>query len=226
VGRGDIQKSSFAFSVRGDGERWDVGANPPVRELLNLNLYDVAPVDAPYYPDTSVALRSVGNLKDPLRNATSGDSLLRLQTALEIGEAKRKAGLPLWRYVTGSDIRNAATLAAELRVLAVRNGRHLDPKPIGYIEGVRAQIADLNRAAAAKGADAERSASGMFKLLRTALAAIDGHRPNKYALAKMLCSDAAQKAPTARDKQECLRLSFTSGSSLVVGIEQLLGEFR
>ncbi len=60
IRRGDINKSSFAFSLRGQtGARWNFEANPPRRELLSVNLHDVAPVDGPAYNDTSVAVRSM-----------------------------------------------------------------------------------------------------------------------------------------------------------------------
>jgi HK97 family phage prohead protease len=61
VKRGDISKSSFAFSLRRDDgiepQAWNFEAEPVLRELLNLNLHDVAPVDDPAYPATSAQLR-------------------------------------------------------------------------------------------------------------------------------------------------------------------------
>ncbi len=69
-----ITKSSFAFTLRGDGgDRWNFEANPPRRELLNLNLHDVAPVDGPAYNDTSVAVRSMEAAKRDV-NVTITDS--------------------------------------------------------------------------------------------------------------------------------------------------------
>ena len=56
--RGDIRYSSFAFSVRDGGERWNWESDPPVRELLDVNLYDVAPVDGPAYRATSAEVRA------------------------------------------------------------------------------------------------------------------------------------------------------------------------
>jgi len=61
VERGDISKSSFAFTLRDDGEtepqRWHFDQDPAMRELFNLNLHDVAPVDGPAYEATSVMVR-------------------------------------------------------------------------------------------------------------------------------------------------------------------------
>lgn len=56
---GYITKSSFAFSVPNrDGERWLLEKSPAVRELLDIDLYDVAPVDGPAYEASSVSARS------------------------------------------------------------------------------------------------------------------------------------------------------------------------
>jgi len=60
IRRGDIDKSSFAFSLRGDkGDSWDFSVEPPVRTLLNVNLFDIAPVDGPAYESTSVNVRAL-----------------------------------------------------------------------------------------------------------------------------------------------------------------------
>lgn len=61
VSKGYIDKSSFAFSLRDDGEqepqRWHFDQDPALRELFNVNLHDVAPVDGPAYQQTSVSVR-------------------------------------------------------------------------------------------------------------------------------------------------------------------------
>jgi ATP-dependent Clp protease protease subunit len=58
---GYINKSSFAFTVpdRANGMRWDYTTNPPTRELLDVDLVDVAPVDGPAYEATSVEARAL-----------------------------------------------------------------------------------------------------------------------------------------------------------------------
>lgn len=60
VGGGYISKSSFAFSIpnRDIGVKWDFNTTPPTRELLDVDLIDVAPVDGPAYEATSVEARS------------------------------------------------------------------------------------------------------------------------------------------------------------------------
>jgi HK97 family phage prohead protease len=72
--RGDVNKSSFAFRVRGadggddwglsedgEGDEWGLSdQNYPQRTLLSVDLIDVAPVSIPpAYPDTSSGLRSL-----------------------------------------------------------------------------------------------------------------------------------------------------------------------
>lgn len=64
VRRGDIDSSSFAFSTEKDswGKRDD---NVYVRTILQIGkIYDVSPVYTPAYNDTSVSLRSLGELKE------------------------------------------------------------------------------------------------------------------------------------------------------------------
>ncbi len=56
--RGDVDQSSFAFTVKED--RWDKMDGVWVRTLLKgQNLYDVSPVTYPAYADTSVGTRSL-----------------------------------------------------------------------------------------------------------------------------------------------------------------------
>lgn len=62
--RGDVNQSSFGFTVRED--KWDKREDGTViRTLLKAGrLYDVSPVTYPAYPDTSVAARSMEKMKD------------------------------------------------------------------------------------------------------------------------------------------------------------------
>lgn len=64
VERGDINQMSFGFLTRSD--RWDglSGTETPIRTLLEVDLLDVSIVAYPAYPDTSIALRSLGRLRD------------------------------------------------------------------------------------------------------------------------------------------------------------------
>jgi HK97 family phage prohead protease len=63
IKRGDVTGMSFAFDVRmHEDENWDdseVGSGKlPLRELLNVDLFDVSPVVFPAYQGTSVHARS------------------------------------------------------------------------------------------------------------------------------------------------------------------------
>lgn len=60
VSGGYISKSSFAFSIpsKDKGVKWNFADSPPTRELLDVDLIDVAPVDGPAYEATSVEARS------------------------------------------------------------------------------------------------------------------------------------------------------------------------
>ena len=59
IERGDISQMSFGFIVR--SETWLSGAGPnglDIREVVDVDLFDVSPVTYPAYPDTDVAVRS------------------------------------------------------------------------------------------------------------------------------------------------------------------------
>lgn len=56
IRRGDVDQMSFAFRALQD--RWLTDDSGAVRELLEVDLYDVSPVTFPAYPTTAVAVRS------------------------------------------------------------------------------------------------------------------------------------------------------------------------
>jgi HK97 family phage prohead protease len=58
IERGDVNQSSFAFSVVGpEGESWGYNADGfPQRTLNEVRLYDVSPVSNPAYEDTTTGL--------------------------------------------------------------------------------------------------------------------------------------------------------------------------
>lgn len=61
VQRGDITRSSFAFTVFEDD--WSTNESGfPIRTLISGRLYDVAPVNTPAYDDTSVGVRALDSL--------------------------------------------------------------------------------------------------------------------------------------------------------------------
>lgn len=58
VGRGDVKGASFGFRTISD--EWQVRDGKPHRTLVEASLRDVSPVTFPAYPDTSIAMRSLG----------------------------------------------------------------------------------------------------------------------------------------------------------------------
>jgi uncharacterized protein len=64
IKRGDVDQSSFAFSLTREGQTWTETAEGEktiaLRTISKVSaLYDVSPVTYPAYPDASVALRSL-----------------------------------------------------------------------------------------------------------------------------------------------------------------------
>jgi HK97 family phage prohead protease len=57
LGRGDVDKMSFAFTVAPGGDTRSEG----LRTLTDLDLYEISVVNLPAYDDTSVGLRSEQN---------------------------------------------------------------------------------------------------------------------------------------------------------------------
>ncbi len=88
--RGDIDQSSFSFTVASDGYTWAEtggGEEPTVytRTITKISrLYDVSPVTYPAYPDATVALRSLEEFRqEPEPPAPTEDhSIAHRQRAL------------------------------------------------------------------------------------------------------------------------------------------------
>lgn len=57
-------RMSFGFSVPKGGDDWDDDEEPPVRTLTDVTLHEVSLVALPAYPDTSVAVRKLEQLRD------------------------------------------------------------------------------------------------------------------------------------------------------------------
>jgi len=68
--RGDVDQSSFSFTVSRDGEKWEQetaegGVETIKRTITKVSrLYDVSPVTYPAYPDATVALRSLEQFQE------------------------------------------------------------------------------------------------------------------------------------------------------------------
>ena len=69
IKRGDINQSSFAFTLRYDSEepyeRWERGKDKDKRTLLDIaEVFDVSPVTYPAYKQTTVSARSYNDFKE------------------------------------------------------------------------------------------------------------------------------------------------------------------
>lgn len=59
IARGDLTGSSFSFRINGKaGQRFDKGDGVDVRNILDVDLYDVGPVTFPAYEGTTTGMRS------------------------------------------------------------------------------------------------------------------------------------------------------------------------
>lgn len=59
MARGDLDQMSFAFQTPKGGDEWDDDAEPPLRTLREVKLFDVSAVTYPAYEDTTAEMRSV-----------------------------------------------------------------------------------------------------------------------------------------------------------------------
>lgn len=70
IGRGDVKQQSFGFTV--DIDEWHTEEGRDVRTIEKVkDLFDVSPVTYPAYPDTSVARRSLDELKSVAINSNN-----------------------------------------------------------------------------------------------------------------------------------------------------------
>lgn len=89
IGRKDISQSSFGF--RTVKANWIVDAaegGMDVRELVQVDLFDVSPVAFPAYPDTEVSLRSAYYKSEKHEaRAVGDDEIRRVHNRLRMAEA-------------------------------------------------------------------------------------------------------------------------------------------
>lgn len=87
VGRGDVDKCSFSFTIAEAGDRWEDDGTMVRRTIIEFGeIYDVGPVNFPAYTDTAVALRS----RDAARAAAE---LVRAQRRGRVGILRRRLTL-------------------------------------------------------------------------------------------------------------------------------------
>lgn len=83
VNRGDLTQMSFAFRTMAD--QWRTEEGEPIRELLDLELFDVSVVAYPAYPATEVSARALERAREvrPALPVPPVDRLSRQIQALE-----------------------------------------------------------------------------------------------------------------------------------------------
>lgn len=88
LARGDVDQSSFAFSITQDGQKWqevtEAGVTVATRTIKKVSrLYDVSPVTYPAYPDASAALRSLDQHRQaaPVAQASTSFPITGAQAA-------------------------------------------------------------------------------------------------------------------------------------------------
>lgn len=85
IKRGDVSGMSFGFMVRSD--EWHMEDGVPIRELLDVDLFDVSVVTFPAYPETDVAVRSLEKFKAAAKaEETAGRSVELLRLRLGVAE--------------------------------------------------------------------------------------------------------------------------------------------
>lgn len=84
IRRGDLDAMSFGFVVRDDN--WEERDGKTVREIRDLDLFDVSVVSFPAYEDTTVAVR--GLKREAMRRDTPKPEMLRLYLRISDGVAE------------------------------------------------------------------------------------------------------------------------------------------
>jgi HK97 family phage prohead protease len=89
--RGDVSGSSFAFMIPNEqAQRWTKTADGyPLRELLDLDLIDVAPTANPAYPETTVSARALEKAKEIVMKPTENEAVTLRTKALARVMARR-----------------------------------------------------------------------------------------------------------------------------------------
>lgn len=68
IQRGDVNQSSFGFSIAENGDKWEERDGVYYRTITKVSrLFDVSPVTFPAYPDATVAARGLDHFKDELK---------------------------------------------------------------------------------------------------------------------------------------------------------------
>jgi uncharacterized protein len=76
IDRGDVHGMSFGFCTR--KQEWDETVDPPLRTILEAELYEITYTAFPAYPDTSVGLRSLEGARKERRQHNKQSAASRI----------------------------------------------------------------------------------------------------------------------------------------------------
>jgi HK97 family phage prohead protease len=76
--------SGMSFAFRAVTEKWDSKQQPPLRELFDVDLFDVSVVAYPAYPKTEVGLRALARLVDQVEEEPEAAARRRRLEVLEL----------------------------------------------------------------------------------------------------------------------------------------------
>lgn len=89
IDRGDIEGMSFRF--RALKEEWDETVDPPMRTIIEANLYEITYTAFPAYPDTEVGLRSLEHARQERRDHNKAGARGRIAARrMKLAQAERK----------------------------------------------------------------------------------------------------------------------------------------
>ena len=86
IERGDIEGMSFRF--RSKKEEWDETQDPPMRTVIEAELYEITYTAFPAYPDTEVGMRSLEHARGERRQHNKNGATARLR--MKQAQAERK----------------------------------------------------------------------------------------------------------------------------------------
>lgn len=85
--RGDIEGMSFRFRAR--KEEWDETQDPPMRTIIEADLYEITYTAFPAYPDTEVGLRSLEHARAEKRQHNKAAAAARIRMKLALAERRK-----------------------------------------------------------------------------------------------------------------------------------------
>lgn len=87
IDRGDIEGMSFRF--RALKEEWDETQDPPMRTVIEAELYEITYTAFPAYPDTEVGMRSLEHARAERRQHNRSGARARIRMKQEQAERRR-----------------------------------------------------------------------------------------------------------------------------------------